>query len=64
MPQKALSIRGQSSRFSRYKLGLDVAIEALRFARERKRISNREILGFARLLRQDRVMGPYLESVT
>ena len=48
----------------RNKLGLDAAIEALRFARERKRISNREILGFARLLRQDRVMAPYLESVT
>ncbi|MGO9946305.1 MAG: type IV toxin-antitoxin system AbiEi family antitoxin domain-containing protein [Steroidobacteraceae bacterium] len=48
----------------RNKLGLDVAIEALRFARDRKRISNREILQFARLLRQDRVMAPYLESVT
>ena len=48
----------------RNKLGLDVATEALRFARTRKRISNREILHFARLLRQDRVMAPYLESVT
>jgi predicted transcriptional regulator of viral defense system len=48
----------------RNKLGLDIAIEALRFARERKRISNREILYFARLLRQVRVIGPYLESVT
>jgi predicted transcriptional regulator of viral defense system len=48
----------------RNKLGLDVAIEALRFARARKRVSNREILRFARLLRQDRVMAPYLESVT
>jgi predicted transcriptional regulator of viral defense system len=48
----------------RNKLGLDVAIEALRFARARKRTSNREILHFARLLRQDRVMAPYLESVT
>src|ERR1700691_5562966 len=43
----------------RNKLGLDVAVEALRFARIRKRISNREILHFARLLRQDRVMAPY-----
>src|SRR5271170_532790 len=48
----------------RNKLGLDIAIEALRFARARKRVSNREILQFARLLRQDRVMAPYLESVT
>jgi len=48
----------------RNKLGLDIAIEALRFARERKRISNREVLHFARLLRQVRVISPYLESVT
>jgi predicted transcriptional regulator of viral defense system len=48
----------------RNKLGLDVAVEALRFARVRKRISNREILPFAHLLRLDRVMAPYLESVT
>jgi predicted transcriptional regulator of viral defense system len=48
----------------RNKLGLDIAIEALRFARARKRTSNREILHFAQLLRQDRVMAPYLESVT
>jgi predicted transcriptional regulator of viral defense system len=47
----------------RNKLGMDIAIEALRFARERKRTSNREILHFARLLRQVRVIGPYLESV-
>jgi predicted transcriptional regulator of viral defense system len=44
----------------RNKLGLDIAIEALRFARERKRTSNREIIHFARLLRQVRVIGPYL----
>jgi predicted transcriptional regulator of viral defense system len=48
----------------RNKLGLDIAIEALRFARQRKRIRNREIFHFAHLLRQVRVMGPYLESVT
>jgi len=48
----------------RNKLGLDIAIEALRFARQRKRIRNQEILHFAHLLRQVRVMSPYLESVT
>jgi predicted transcriptional regulator of viral defense system len=48
----------------RNKLGLDIAIEALRFARERKRISNRDIFHFARLLRQVQVISPYLESVT
>ena len=47
----------------RNKIGLDVAVEALRFARTRKRITNREILRFAKLLRQERVMGPYLEAV-
>lgn len=46
----------------RNKLGLNIAVEALRFARTRKKISNREILHFARLLRQERVMGPYLEA--
>jgi len=48
----------------RNKIGLDVAIEALRFARQRKRTSNRDILHIARLLRQERVMAPYLEAVT
>jgi len=48
----------------RNKLGLDIAIEALRFGRQRIRISNREILHFARLLRQVRVISPYLEGVT
>jgi predicted transcriptional regulator of viral defense system len=48
----------------RNKLGLDVAVEALRFARARKRITNRELLRFAQLLRQVRVMAPYLESIT
>ena len=47
----------------RNKLGLDIAVEALRHARARKRTSNREILHFASLLRQARVIGPYLESV-
>lgn len=46
----------------RNKLGLNIAVEALRFARTRKKISNREILHFARMLRQERVMGPYLEA--
>lgn len=44
----------------RNKIGLEIAIEALRFARLRKRISNREILQIARPLRQERVMSPYL----
>ena len=46
----------------RNKLGLDVAVEALRFARARKHTSNRDILKFVTKLRQDRIMGPYLEA--
>jgi predicted transcriptional regulator of viral defense system len=45
----------------RNKLGLDIALEALRFARARKKVSNREFLEFARALRLERVMGPYLQ---
>jgi predicted transcriptional regulator of viral defense system len=44
-------------------IGLDVAVEALRSARTRKRVTNKEILRYAKLLRQERVMGPYLEAV-
>jgi predicted transcriptional regulator of viral defense system len=47
----------------RNKIGLDVALEALRLARARKRISNREILEIARALRLSRVMAPYLQVV-
>ena len=47
----------------RNKIGLDVAVEALRFARTRKRVTNREILRYAKLLRQERVIGPYLEAL-
>jgi predicted transcriptional regulator of viral defense system len=47
----------------RNKLGLDVAIEALRLARQRKRVQNRELLHFARLLRVEKVMSPYLQAI-
>jgi predicted transcriptional regulator of viral defense system len=47
----------------RNKLGLDVAVEALRFARERKRIQNRDLDPFARLLRVENVMRPYLQNI-
>lgn len=48
----------------RNKLGLDVAVEALRFARERKRIQNRELTHFARLLRVEAPMRPYLQALS
>lgn len=47
----------------RNKLGLDVAIEALRLARQRKRVQNRELLRYARLLRVENPMLPYLQAI-
>jgi hypothetical protein len=47
----------------RNKLGLDVALEALRLARERKRVQNRELLRYARLLRVEKPMSPYLQAI-
>lgn len=46
----------------RNKLGLDIAIEALRLARERKHLQNRELLHFARLLRVEAPMRPYVQA--
>lgn len=47
----------------RNKLGLNVALEALRLARQRKRVQNRELLHYARLLRVENPMSPYLHAV-
>jgi predicted transcriptional regulator of viral defense system len=47
----------------RNKLGLDVALEALRLARQRKRIQNRELLHYARLLRIENPISPYLQAI-
>ncbi len=47
----------------RNKLGLDVALEALRLGRERKRVQNRELLRYARLLRVEKPMSPYLQAI-
>lgn len=48
----------------RHKIGLDVALEALHLARSREQLKNRELLHFARLLRVEVPMRPYLQSVT
>jgi predicted transcriptional regulator of viral defense system len=40
----------------RNKIGLDVALEALRLARQRKRVQNRDLLRFARRLRVEKPM--------
>lgn len=48
----------------RNKIGLDVAIEALREARRAKAASMDEITLLARQLRLERIMQPYMESLT
>ena len=46
----------------RNKIGLDVALEALRESIRSKKTTINEINRFAKLLRLERVMRPYLES--
>ena len=47
----------------RNKIGLDIAVEALRQFRERKKKPDvREILRYARICRVERTMRPYLEA--
>ena len=47
----------------RNKLGLDVALEALRLYKERDSFSVEDILLYARICRVERVMRPYLEAL-
>jgi hypothetical protein len=48
----------------RSKIGLDVALEALRDARKRKKATADEIERFARICRVSRVMRPYVEALS
>jgi predicted transcriptional regulator of viral defense system len=48
----------------RSKVGLDVALEALREVRRKRRTSSEELWRYARLCRVDAVMRPYLEAIT
>lgn len=48
----------------RYKIGLDVALEALQEANRSKRMNMDELWHFAKLCRVSRVMRPYIESLT
>ncbi len=45
----------------RNKIGLDTAIEAIRFYRERKRIQIDELMRYATICRVDKIIRPYLE---
>ncbi len=47
----------------RNKIGLDVALEALRLSRERKGATPRSLLHYARMDRVEKVMRPYLEAL-
>ncbi|MDO8705871.1 MAG: type IV toxin-antitoxin system AbiEi family antitoxin domain-containing protein [Sulfuricaulis sp.] len=47
----------------RNRIGIDVAIEALRLFHARKKSSVRELLEYARLCRIERVMMPYIEAL-
>jgi predicted transcriptional regulator of viral defense system len=47
----------------RNKIGIDVALEALKDARDQKRVAIDEIWRFAKVCRVANVMRPYLESV-
>ena len=48
----------------RNKIGLDVALEALREARQGKRATSEDLWRFAKICRVANVMRPYLESLT
>jgi len=47
----------------RNKIGLDTAVEALKFYRERKRIKVNELIRYARICRVEKVMRPYLDAL-
>ncbi len=47
----------------RNKVGLDVAVEALKLCRQRKRTTGQEFQRFAKICRVENVMAPYLEAV-
>lgn len=47
----------------RNKLGLDIALEGLHLARQRKKLQNHELLHYARLLRVAKPMMPYLQAI-
>jgi hypothetical protein len=47
----------------RNKIGLDIAIEALKLYRERKRFKVDDLMRFARVCRIEKVMRPYLEAL-
>jgi predicted transcriptional regulator of viral defense system len=47
----------------RRKIGLDIAVEALRLYRERRKPQIKELVQYARICRVERVMQPYLQAL-
>ncbi len=47
----------------RNKIGLDVALEALKFYRQRKRFRVDELMNYARVCRVEKIMRPYVEAL-
>jgi hypothetical protein len=47
----------------RNKIGLDVALEALRDCRRQHQCSNDDLWKYAKVCRQSKVMQPYLEAL-
>ncbi|MCB4755446.1 MAG: hypothetical protein LHV69_00300 [Elusimicrobia bacterium] len=47
----------------RNKVGLNVAIEALKFCRERRGFTADTLLKYARICRVEKIMRPYLEAI-
>ena len=47
----------------RNKIGLDTAVEAVRFYRERKSVNVDALMHFAKICRVEKVMRPYLEAI-
>ncbi len=47
----------------RHRIGIDVAVEALKLFHSRKEASMRELLAYARLCRVERIMMPYIEAL-
>jgi predicted transcriptional regulator of viral defense system len=47
----------------RNKIGLDTAVEAVRFYRERRSVNVDALMGYAAICRVEKVMRPYLEAI-
>lgn len=48
---------------ARNKIGLDVAIEALKLCRQKKRSTPEALMKYAKICRVDKIMKPYLEAI-